>query len=199
MPIDHLDTMLTCKQLTAKLGISRSTLYRLLLKGLFPKPVRIGPRGRRWPESAIREWLAELKASDEKEYGSESTDLEADGVPPLARPSIGHLVGGNFQRQVRLGGRGSLDRMIAARIGAELTRRRECTLTRTHRSPYGPRARVPTIVARCLRTRPTTFRIVEQSQGRDQREGWLLEKGMWPSRIAVPEVVMPSLKLLVCS
>ena len=114
--------MLTCKQLTAELGISVSTMYRLLLKGLFPKPIRIGPRGRRWPESAIREWLAELKASDEKEYGSESTDLEANGGTPSARPSIGHLVGGNFQRQVRLGGRGSLDRMIAARIGAELTR-----------------------------------------------------------------------------
>ena len=68
MAIERLDRMLTIKQIAAETGISRSTIYRLTRKGVFPKPVPIGDRGKRWPESEIKVWLAGLKASDEKEY-----------------------------------------------------------------------------------------------------------------------------------
>lgn len=42
-------------------GLSKSSLYDLAAKGLFPKPVRIGGASR-WPEheveATLREWLA---------------------------------------------------------------------------------------------------------------------------------------------
>ena len=62
MTTERLDRLLTSKQLIAETGISRSTIYRLLRKGEFPKPIRIGPRGVRWLESDIKAWLAERKA-----------------------------------------------------------------------------------------------------------------------------------------
>ena len=66
MSIEPLDRLLTIKQITAETGISRSTIYRLIQKGLFPKPIAIGDRCKRWRESTIRLWLAGLKASDEE-------------------------------------------------------------------------------------------------------------------------------------
>ena len=73
MSSERLDRLLTSKQIATETGISRSTIYRLLQNGAFPKPVRIGPRCTRWPESDIRQWLAERKASGEEKDGSGST------------------------------------------------------------------------------------------------------------------------------
>ena len=62
MTIERLDRLLTSKQLTDETGISRSTIYRLLQNGAFPKPIHIGPRGVRWLELDIKAWLVERKA-----------------------------------------------------------------------------------------------------------------------------------------
>ena len=56
----RLDRLLTCKDVVAQTKLSRSTIYRLVRDGSFPKPVRVGPRGKRWRESDIRAWLGEL-------------------------------------------------------------------------------------------------------------------------------------------
>ena len=39
--------------------IGRSTIYRLMRAGLFPEPIRIGPRAVRWPEHELAAWLAQ--------------------------------------------------------------------------------------------------------------------------------------------
>ena len=62
LTIERLDRLLTNKQITAETGISRSTIYRLLRNGAFPKPIRIGPRSMRWLASDIKAWLVEGKA-----------------------------------------------------------------------------------------------------------------------------------------
>ena len=38
--------------------IGRSTIYRLMREGLFPVPIRVGPRAVRWPEHELTAWLA---------------------------------------------------------------------------------------------------------------------------------------------
>ena len=38
--------------------IGRSTIYRLMREGLFPLPIRVGPRAVRWPEHELTAWLA---------------------------------------------------------------------------------------------------------------------------------------------
>lgn len=38
-------------------GLSRSTLYRKVAQGTFPKPIRISVRSAGWRESAVNEWV----------------------------------------------------------------------------------------------------------------------------------------------
>lgn len=45
------------KQVEQRTGLSRSTIYALLSKDQFPKPVNIGPRAVGWIESEINAWL----------------------------------------------------------------------------------------------------------------------------------------------
>jgi prophage regulatory protein len=45
-------------------GLSRSTIYDLMAKGAFPRPVRLTGRAVAWPESAIAEWLAQRPKTD---------------------------------------------------------------------------------------------------------------------------------------
>lgn len=44
-------------------GLSRSTLYDMMDRNEFPRPVRIGRRAVAWPESKITEWLAQRSAA----------------------------------------------------------------------------------------------------------------------------------------
>lgn len=44
-------------------GLSRSTIYDLMSRDEFPRPVRLTPRIVAWPESCISEWLAQRAAS----------------------------------------------------------------------------------------------------------------------------------------
>ena len=39
-------------------GLSRSTIYRLMRLEKFPLPLKIGPRARRWLKSELLEWLS---------------------------------------------------------------------------------------------------------------------------------------------
>lgn len=45
------------KQVEARTGLSRSTIYARVSDGTFPKPVNIGPRAVGWVESEITDWL----------------------------------------------------------------------------------------------------------------------------------------------
>ena len=40
-------------------GLSRSTIYALMAKGQFPRPVRLTEKAVAWPESAIADWLSQ--------------------------------------------------------------------------------------------------------------------------------------------
>ncbi len=40
-------------------GLSRSSIYDMMDKGEFPRPIRIGKRAVAWPQSEIEAWLAE--------------------------------------------------------------------------------------------------------------------------------------------
>lgn len=44
-------------------GLARSTIYDLMAKGLFPRPVRLTGKAVAWPESKITEWLASRAAA----------------------------------------------------------------------------------------------------------------------------------------
>ena len=52
----------------ARIGLARSTIYRMIEAGTFPRPVKIGQRAVAWPESDIERWIAERpEAGSERE------------------------------------------------------------------------------------------------------------------------------------
>jgi prophage regulatory protein len=55
----QLDRMLRRKEVEQITARSRSAIYEGMAAGTFPKPVKIGARAVAWPESIIRNWIAE--------------------------------------------------------------------------------------------------------------------------------------------
>ena len=57
-------TILRLPAVKARVGLSRSSIYLHVSRGLFPKPVAIGPRAVGWLDSDVQEWLeARIAAS----------------------------------------------------------------------------------------------------------------------------------------
>ena len=53
-------SLLRMSALTERVGLRRSTIYRLIAEGAFPSPVRLlsGLRGSRWDSHAVEDWIA---------------------------------------------------------------------------------------------------------------------------------------------
>lgn len=51
------------KEVEKLTGLSRSTIYEMMAKGEFPRPVRLAARAIGWPESKITEWLESREAA----------------------------------------------------------------------------------------------------------------------------------------
>lgn len=53
------NTLLNAKQVCQATTLSRGTLYALISRGLFPKPIRIaGTRRTAWPSDVVQAWIA---------------------------------------------------------------------------------------------------------------------------------------------
>ena len=50
-----------------RVGLGRSTIYRWMAEGRFPKPVRLGGYAVAWPEQEIAEWIAGRMGNRERE------------------------------------------------------------------------------------------------------------------------------------
>jgi prophage regulatory protein len=57
MPHPQSDFLIRLPFVRTRVGLSRSTIYRLLKDGAFPAPVRIGSRSVAWKSSEIDEWV----------------------------------------------------------------------------------------------------------------------------------------------
>ena len=54
-----LDRIVRLKTVLARTGLSRSTLYRKIGEGTFPRQIQISVHGAGWHESAINRWIAD--------------------------------------------------------------------------------------------------------------------------------------------
>ena len=54
----HTTTILRRRQVEQRTGLARSTLYQYMQDGMFPKPVRLGPRAVGWLASDVDAWIA---------------------------------------------------------------------------------------------------------------------------------------------
>jgi len=51
------DSILRRRDVEARTGLSRSTIYAYIANGTFPKQVKLGPRAAGWYQSEIDEWI----------------------------------------------------------------------------------------------------------------------------------------------
>src|SRR3546814_17420817 len=70
---DHPDRILRLNTVLDRTGLSRSTLYRKVQAGTFPKQIRIAERCAGWRESAVNAWMRNpfFYRSDERSVGKE--------------------------------------------------------------------------------------------------------------------------------
>lgn len=57
-PVAEFDRIIRIKTVLARTGLSRSTLYRKISEGTFPRQVPISVNGAGWHESAVNCWIA---------------------------------------------------------------------------------------------------------------------------------------------
>ncbi len=51
--------MLRCAVVKKRVGYTKTHIYRLIAKGEFPAPVKIGIRAVAWPSNEVDAWIAE--------------------------------------------------------------------------------------------------------------------------------------------
>ena len=56
------DRVLRLPDTVKKIGLSKGSIYRLMKKNQFPKPIALGERARGWLESDLDLWLGQKKA-----------------------------------------------------------------------------------------------------------------------------------------
>ncbi len=64
----------------AATGLSRSSIYDMMDRGEFPRPVRMGRRAVAWPESVIQEWLADRPTADKTAAIKQHPHHETEGA-----------------------------------------------------------------------------------------------------------------------
>ena len=58
MATSTADRLLRLSEVQTRTALGRSTIYRKMREGSFPKPLKIGARAVRWIESEIEAWKA---------------------------------------------------------------------------------------------------------------------------------------------
>lgn len=66
--LDTPDRILRLNTVLDRTGLSRSTLYRKMQAGTFPKQVKIAARCAGWRESAVSAWLRNPMFYDIEDY-----------------------------------------------------------------------------------------------------------------------------------
>ena len=61
-----MDRLLKRKEVETLTGLSRSSLYRWIERGQFPKPLRLSARTVRWEASTIDDWVKQLPNTERK-------------------------------------------------------------------------------------------------------------------------------------
>ena len=56
-----MDRLLRLADVEERVALKRTAIYRYISRGVFPKPVRMGPRSSRWRESDVQGWIDGLQ------------------------------------------------------------------------------------------------------------------------------------------
>ena len=61
-PVSNVERIIRLKTVLDRTGLSRTTLYRKMGEGTFPRQVRISVHGAGWHESAVTRWIADPRS-----------------------------------------------------------------------------------------------------------------------------------------
>ena len=61
-PVSNVERIIRLKTVLDRTGLSRTTLYRKMGEGTFPRQVRISVHGAGWHESAVARWIADPRS-----------------------------------------------------------------------------------------------------------------------------------------
>ena len=61
--IVHEERLLNVREVTELIGVSRSTLHRMVSDNRFPTPIRVGLRAVRWRLSEVLVWMESRPAA----------------------------------------------------------------------------------------------------------------------------------------
>lgn len=75
------DRFLRMRSVLERVGFSRSTLYRKMQEGTFPRQVQISDYCRGWRESAVDSWMANPAGYHEADGGTKLRMQQADSSP----------------------------------------------------------------------------------------------------------------------
>lgn len=70
--------ILRLKDVIEKTGLARSTIYKYVDAGTFPKPISLGGRSVGWIDSEVDEWI--LSAVDERDYQLATSDRSTRAI-----------------------------------------------------------------------------------------------------------------------
>lgn len=59
-PVVPRDRLVRLPEVEGMTGCKKSTIYKMIAEGRFPKPVRLGTRTVAWPETAVLQWVQDL-------------------------------------------------------------------------------------------------------------------------------------------
>ena len=63
---NEIISILRRNKVEVRTGLKRSTIYHLISQGIFPSPIKLGPRSGGRVESEVEYWLAERVACRDK-------------------------------------------------------------------------------------------------------------------------------------
>lgn len=70
--------LIRLKEVKHATGLGRSTIYKYISEGSFPKPVSLGDRAVGWVESEVTSWvMARIEARDTQEFLTTVSQLKA--------------------------------------------------------------------------------------------------------------------------
>ncbi len=70
LPVFNNDRIIRLKTVLTRTGLSRSTVYRKIADGTFPRQVPISIHGAGWYESSVNRWISNPAAYREDRAGS---------------------------------------------------------------------------------------------------------------------------------
>ena len=63
-----IPVILRRSQLEKQLGLTRSTIYKMMQDKAFPRPIKIGRRAVGWPANEVNDWLEKRVAEREQSH-----------------------------------------------------------------------------------------------------------------------------------